>query len=229
MTVTEQHVPMARLMKEQPKEVLLAKDGPGKLYYRLGPALRARGPAMKAEEQGFTVSRTLRAAGPGRRQADPESVRACRTVRGRSRPARWSASTSRSSPRTAPTSWSSTTRCRPASRARTQASRRRLQDVAGGVTNTSRRLRRRRLPWRRSSAAGGGGARGGASATPSCVTTACCCSPTTCPAGVYTYSYTARATTIGEFQLPPIHAEAMYAARSSSATARAARWVRCMV
>jgi uncharacterized protein YfaS (alpha-2-macroglobulin family) len=31
------------------------------------------------------------------------------------------------------------------------------------------------------------------------------------PAGVYTYSYTARATTIGEFQLPPIHAEAMYA------------------
>ena len=30
------------------------------------------------------------------------------------------------------------------------------------------------------------------------------------PAGVYTYSYTARATTIGEFQLPPVHAEAMY-------------------
>ena len=28
--------------------------------------------------------------------------------------------------------------------------------------------------------------------------------------GVYTYSYTARATTIGEFQLPPVHAEAMY-------------------
>jgi hypothetical protein len=30
------------------------------------------------------------------------------------------------------------------------------------------------------------------------------------PAGVYTYSYTARATTIGEFVLPPTHAEAMY-------------------
>jgi len=30
------------------------------------------------------------------------------------------------------------------------------------------------------------------------------------PAGVYTYSYTARATTLGTFQLPPIKAEAMY-------------------
>jgi hypothetical protein len=30
------------------------------------------------------------------------------------------------------------------------------------------------------------------------------------PAGVYTYTYTARATTIGEFILPPTHAEAMY-------------------
>ncbi len=31
------------------------------------------------------------------------------------------------------------------------------------------------------------------------------------PAGVFTYSYTARATTIGEFILPPVHAEEMYA------------------
>ena len=31
------------------------------------------------------------------------------------------------------------------------------------------------------------------------------------PAGVYTYSYTARATNLGTFQLPPIHAEEMYA------------------
>ena len=30
------------------------------------------------------------------------------------------------------------------------------------------------------------------------------------PAGVYTYAYTARATTIGAFKLPPIRAEAMY-------------------
>ena len=30
------------------------------------------------------------------------------------------------------------------------------------------------------------------------------------PAGVYTYSYTARATNIGTFILPPVHAEAMY-------------------
>jgi len=30
------------------------------------------------------------------------------------------------------------------------------------------------------------------------------------PAGVYSYSYTARATTIGRFHLPPIKAEAMY-------------------
>ncbi|MGH1345097.1 MAG: Ig-like domain-containing protein [Nannocystales bacterium] len=32
----------------------------------------------------------------------------------------------------------------------------------------------------------------------------------TLPAGVYTYAYTARATTIGDFQLPPVKAEAMY-------------------
>ncbi|MBC8073809.1 MAG: hypothetical protein IAG13_36155, partial [Deltaproteobacteria bacterium] len=30
------------------------------------------------------------------------------------------------------------------------------------------------------------------------------------PAGVYTYSYTARATTIGKFLLPPVKAEEMY-------------------
>jgi uncharacterized protein YfaS (alpha-2-macroglobulin family) len=29
-------------------------------------------------------------------------------------------------------------------------------------------------------------------------------------AGVYTYSYTARATTIGDFLLPPVKAEEMY-------------------
>lgn len=29
-------------------------------------------------------------------------------------------------------------------------------------------------------------------------------------AGVYTYSYTARATNLGTFVLPPVHAEAMY-------------------
>ena len=30
------------------------------------------------------------------------------------------------------------------------------------------------------------------------------------PAGIYTYSYLAQATTVGEFQLPPVHAEGMY-------------------
>ncbi len=44
------------------------------------------------------------------------------------------------------------------------------------------------------------------------------------PAGVYTYSYTARATTIGTFHLPPIKAEAMYEperfGHSASATVR---------
>ena len=44
------------------------------------------------------------------------------------------------------------------------------------------------------------------------------------PAGVYTYSYTARATTLGEFQLPPVHAEAMYTpelfGHSASSTVR---------
>jgi uncharacterized protein YfaS (alpha-2-macroglobulin family) len=30
------------------------------------------------------------------------------------------------------------------------------------------------------------------------------------PAGVYTYSYTARATNLGTFVLPPVKAEAMY-------------------
>lgn len=44
------------------------------------------------------------------------------------------------------------------------------------------------------------------------------------PAGVYTYSYTARATTIGTFHLPPVKAEAMYEperfGHSSSGTVR---------
>ncbi|MBL9103120.1 MAG: Ig-like domain-containing protein [Myxococcales bacterium] len=207
MTVTEQQVPMARLMKEQPKEVLLAKDGPGKLYYRLGLRYAPADLAMKAEEQGFTVSRTYEPLAQGGDTPDPESVkrlpdgtweikagalvRVNLTLVAKDRanfvvvddplPAGFEGQNSKFA----------TT----------------LQDVTGGVNNTS--VDRGDI-W-------GTGERGWwywrwwwSFSHTELRDDRMLLFANHLPAGVYTYSYTARATSIGEFQLPPVHAEAMY-------------------
>ena len=209
MTVTEQHVPMSRLMKEQPKEVLLAKDGPGKLYYRLGLRYAPEDLRMKAEEQGFTVSRTYEPLAQGGDKPDPESVkrlpdgtweikagalvRVNLTLVAKDRanfvvvddplPAGFEGQNSK---------FATTT-----------------QDVAGGVTNTSVDYGGS-LPWQTLERGWWYWRWWWSFSHTELRDDRMLLFANHLPAGVYTYSYTARATTIGEFQLPPIHAEAMY-------------------
>ena len=209
MTVTEQHVPMARLMQEQPKEVLLAKDGSGKLYYRLGLRYAPADLNMKAEEQGFTVSRTYEPLAQGGDKPDPESVRRLQdgtweikagalvrvnlTLVAKDRanfvvvddplPAGFEGQNSKFA----------TT----------------LQDVAGGVTNTSVDYGGA-LPWTTLERGWWYWRPWWSFSHTELRDDRMLLFANHLPAGVYTYSYTARATTIGEFQLPPVHAEAMY-------------------
>ncbi len=51
-------VPMAALQAAGPGDLVLAKDGPGRLYYRVGMRYAPRGLALPAAEEGFTVQRT---------------------------------------------------------------------------------------------------------------------------------------------------------------------------
>ena len=56
-------VPMGALLPgaEQPHELLLAKDGPGRLYYRLGLRYAPASLALEPLDRGFEVSRTYEA------------------------------------------------------------------------------------------------------------------------------------------------------------------------
>ncbi len=58
MTIQEQQIPMAFLQKQGKRELVLAKKGAGRLYYRLGLRYAPRSLKLDAEEQGFAVSRT---------------------------------------------------------------------------------------------------------------------------------------------------------------------------
>lgn len=75
MAVVEQQIPMAKLQEQKPKEILLAKDGPGLLYYRLGLRYAPKDLTMKPESQGFTVHRTYEPLAQGGDQPDPNSVK----------------------------------------------------------------------------------------------------------------------------------------------------------
>jgi hypothetical protein len=76
MTVTsEQQVPMATLMKDQPKEVLLAKDGPGQAVLPPRAALRAGRPGDEGGVAGLLGVRTYEPLAQGGDRPDPESVR----------------------------------------------------------------------------------------------------------------------------------------------------------
>lgn len=209
MAVTEQHVPMARLMKDDPKEVLLAKDGPGKLYYRLGLRYAPADLAIKAEEQGFTVYRTYEPLAQGVDKPDPESVkrladgtyevkagalvRVNLTLVAKDRanfvvvddplPAGFEGQNSKFA----------TT----------------LQEVSGGVVRQSVDYGGG-MPWAALERGWWWWRPWWSFSHTELRDDRMLLFANHLPAGVYTYSYTARATTIGEFQLPPIHAEAMY-------------------
>lgn len=64
-------VPMTAVIGEsgEPRELLLAKEGPGRLYYRLGMRYAPAGTSLEALDRGFAVSRTYEAID------DPADVR----------------------------------------------------------------------------------------------------------------------------------------------------------
>ncbi len=217
MSVVDQSVPMRALLAgadegaPKDKTLLLAKEGPGKLYYRLGLRYAPADLKMKAEDQGFTVSRTYAPLALGDREPDPESVKrlpngdwqikvgttvqVSLTVVARDRatfvvvddplPAGLEGQNAR---------FDTTTRIDGAN-----SSRRDIGDY-GGLLGASGRSSRSSYWWHRWWRWSHTDLRDDRMLL----------FADRLPAGVYTHTYTARATTVGTFQLPPIHAEGMY-------------------
>ena len=79
------HIPMQHLAAAGPNDLILAKDGPGRLYYRIGLRYAPRDLDLAAREQGFAIRRRYAAIDhPGDVQGDAEQgwrVRAGATVR----------------------------------------------------------------------------------------------------------------------------------------------------
>ena len=76
MTKINQHIPMAKLLEQSASSVTLAKDGPGKLYYRLGLRYAPADFRMQPVDRGFTVSRRYEALPEaGADKPDPEAVK----------------------------------------------------------------------------------------------------------------------------------------------------------
>jgi uncharacterized protein YfaS (alpha-2-macroglobulin family) len=75
MTKINQQIPMAKLLQESVESVTLAKDGPGKLYYRLGLRYAPADFRMQPVDRGFTVSRRYEALPEaGSDKPNPEAV-----------------------------------------------------------------------------------------------------------------------------------------------------------
>lgn len=75
MSKINQQVSMAKLQQESVQSVTLAKDGPGKLYYRLGLRYAPADFRMDPVDRGFTVSRRYEALpDAGSDKPNPEAV-----------------------------------------------------------------------------------------------------------------------------------------------------------
>jgi uncharacterized protein YfaS (alpha-2-macroglobulin family) len=57
LAVANEHIPMSFLSSAGPRDLVLHKEGAGRLYYRIGLEYAPVDLALKAEEQGFSVSR----------------------------------------------------------------------------------------------------------------------------------------------------------------------------
>jgi len=57
MRVVQKNVPLAALQKAGKEDLVLSKDGPGKLYYRIGLRYAPKDMRLGPEEQGFAVTR----------------------------------------------------------------------------------------------------------------------------------------------------------------------------
>lgn len=76
MAKVNQHIPMRTLANQSVESVTLQKDGAGKLYYRLGLRYAPADFHMDPVDRGFTVSRRYEALPEtGQTEADPEAVK----------------------------------------------------------------------------------------------------------------------------------------------------------
>lgn len=202
MTKQQQTIPMRSLLGTEADSLTLAKKGPGKLYYRLGLRYAPEDLKLDARSQGFVVSRKYEALPePGEKEADPEAVRQLDD-------GSWVVKAGTN----VKVSLNVVVRDRanyvvvddalpagfeglnPKFATNSAAS------IAGSVTlgSTSPGYRSRWwYPWWTFDHSDLRDDRMLLFAD-------------RLPAGVYTYAYTARATTIGDFLLPPVKAEAMY-------------------
>ncbi|MEM6292637.1 MAG: Ig-like domain-containing protein [Myxococcota bacterium] len=200
MTKQQQTVPMKALLDAAAKQLTLAKKGPGKLYYRLGLRYAPADLQLDAREQGFVVSRTYEALPEtGAKEADPDAVRQLND-------GSWVIKAGTN----VKVSLNVVVRDRanyvvvddalpagfeglnPKFATTTAAA------VSGVVTRGTTGIHRRWwYPWWTFDHSDLRDDRMLLFAD-------------ALPAGVYTYAYTARATTIGDFLLPPVKAEAMY-------------------
>lgn len=74
MTSVQQRLPMAELQGKPERSVVLGKDGPGKLYFRMGLRYAPKDLVMPAEDQGFTVYREYTPLPEADGKPDPSAV-----------------------------------------------------------------------------------------------------------------------------------------------------------
>jgi len=198
MDTVDQKIAMRMLLGEAQRAITLQKDGPGKLYYRMGLRYAPEDLKMGPQDQGFLVYREYEALPDAAGNLDEEAVK-----------------------RTEDGSWivkaGTDVRVNIHVVARDRASYVVIDDAlpAGFEGQNPRFL------------TSAGSAAAAASRTVSAAPgrwwwpwwsfshtdlrdDRMLLFSDQMPAGVYSYSYTARATTIGTFHLPPIKAEAMY-------------------
>lgn len=75
MTKVEQKVSMETLQGAATRQLTIGKEGPGKLYYRLGLRYAPKSLKLKAQDQGFTVYREYEALPGNDGKVDPEAVK----------------------------------------------------------------------------------------------------------------------------------------------------------
>lgn len=75
MTKVEQKVSMDTLLGAPTRQLTIGKEGPGKLYYRLGLRYAPASLKLKAQDQGFTVYREYEALPGNDGKVDPDAVK----------------------------------------------------------------------------------------------------------------------------------------------------------
>ncbi|MCA9706095.1 MAG: hypothetical protein KDK70_09630, partial [Myxococcales bacterium] len=195
MTSIEQRLPMAKLQGAPKRSLVLGKEGAGKLYYRMGLRYAPKDLQLPAQDQGFLVYREYEALPLGDEEPDPSAVQ-------RLEGGGWQVK--------AGTNVKVTLTIVASDRANYvvvddalpagfEGQNPRFLTSVAAQSEASRTTSPSRWwwPWWSFDHTDLRDERMLLFAD-------------FMPAGVYTYSYTARATTLGTFQLPPVRAEAMY-------------------